>query len=769
MRLAIVAAALLCVELAVGSAMTTTGPGVECYRGSQCPTDQYCLCGDDLDGNINCESEGSQCRDLPLGASRNEESWGYVGCTNGAACGDGYFCNCDVVESTGEYDCASTSIPPECTLLSEIDEYHPTANEDGPGYFICTRGDDCAAGEWCDCFTTDDGDWDCSPGVVGSRCTSLDDGMNRVDDGPGYYLCTSGADCDYGEYCDCQGSDDISACFENEPGNSVCINLPVGYVANMDGPGVHACNNGTYSSATPGESGGHSGCSQCSPGTYTPDDNVGYTYCHSAIPGRVPNEAQNKLVLCSPGFFAATSEQSECTACEGGTFTSNYGSTFCNCTEAGYIPNSRATDEVACQPGTFASEDCVSECEVCAAGKYQPLPHNRDCHCAVGGTVPFDNRTGYTYCEAGTFAAGECNSACSRCDPGHYNRDRGNEACFPADSGYYVDEEGPHDNQVPCEPGFYGDEQGLSECKQCQSGRYAAFYHEQYCECAGPGRVASEDQTSAEACEPGYFSTEECSHECLECAAGRYSNLAVNPDCLQCALGEFVDTEAQSECSQCAIGYFAGELGQSQCTECGISMYTTGMGRSVCESCFTLEASMGFGFPDQCIIVWVVLGSIFLIMLLGVFGRCCRPGTLRGPPCHPQQRKVGTARDADDVPTAVVNMELPTMPHQKARRSSYCVEQVESNLQLCDPDQGTHSLNEVVREGKEESPPKPPPRNRVGARLRRHDAPRRGHKNRQRLNRQFTNAASQPGSIVGDDGHNEISGKPQRYNRQLRV
>jgi hypothetical protein len=53
-----------------------------CYRGSQCEAGKYCLCGDNLDGKVNCVAEGSQCRTLPRGGL---DTRGYDGCNTGAA------------------------------------------------------------------------------------------------------------------------------------------------------------------------------------------------------------------------------------------------------------------------------------------------------------------------------------------------------------------------------------------------------------------------------------------------------------------------------------------------------------------------------------------------------------------------------------------------------------------------------------------------------------------------------------------------------------
>ena len=410
--------------------VTTFGPSVECYRGDHCAIGEYCLCGDDLDGVVNCEEQGSQCRALPRGATRNNESFGFNGCTTGNQCGDGFFCACAFDHSADEYDCVDEQSPSECIALSSVDGvFRPHAVADGPGYYDCDAGEDCPDGQWCSC-RIDGGELDCT-GRDFSFCALLEVNMTRVETGPGYFRCKKAADCSPGEYCECGNSRNPDECDEG----SQCLDLLTGNVAYADGPGQFPCNDGTFSSAVPGVSGGHAGCSPCPPGSYSLNDGHAYAECRKALAGHTPNDARTKQVPCQPGFFAEMAGMAHCEPCSSHTYTSSTASHYCNCTEAGYVPNAAGTDEAACPPGTFSSE-CASECTTCQAGRYQTNAGSAGCVCTVGGTIPYDNGTGYSYCGPGTFAAGECNEQCTPCEHGHFNTHRGEENCDAASPGF---------------------------------------------------------------------------------------------------------------------------------------------------------------------------------------------------------------------------------------------------------------------------------------------------------------------------------------------
>lgn len=92
-----------------------------------------------------------------------------------------------------------------------------------------------------------------------------------------------------------------------------------------------------------------------------------------------------------------------------------------------------------------------------------------------------------------------------------------------------------------------------------------------------------------------------------------------------------------------------------------VARYTVEVGQIACSNCLTLEASLGFGFPEQCIIVWVVLGSVALIAALGVAAKCfCRP-TSRDPPCHPKRDSRNAGAKSSDLPVASVRVEMASL------------------------------------------------------------------------------------------------------------
>ena len=54
------------------------------------------------------------------------------------------------------------------------------------------------------------------------------------------------------------------------------------------------------------------------------------------------------------------------------------------------------------------------------------------------------------------------------------------------------------------------------------------------------------------------------------------------------------------------------------CDECTIAEYTDGIGAKGPSKCLTFSAMLGFQYPDQCIIIWIILGIIPCSMII-----CC--------------------------------------------------------------------------------------------------------------------------------------------------
>lgn len=656
----------------------------ECLTGADCEESEYCLCGENLFGVVDCETFGSFCDLLPRGATQRADSYGFEGCDEGNDCGDGYYCNCYFDQATEQYDCSNDIYSPICELLADTGLFNPRADAGGPGFYECLAGDDCPDGDWCDCFLDDNGNWDCDT-AGGSQCTSLSDEMTAVSDGPGYYRCTNGLMCDEGQFCNCQGSFNENQCYEREDGNSICENLDLGYVAYTEHPHDYACNNGTYSDAVPGMSGGHSGCLSCAAGRFSEDDGTGKSSCSLSKRGYYTNSAQNNELPCARGTFSNEEGQTICYLCAEGKYTSSIASQHCNCTEPGYIPNEGKTDSMACPAGSFSSMACASECEACQSGRFQPSGHASECLCAVGGTIPFANKTGYEYCVAGKYAPGECNSECLACEDGKYSTSRGEEQCDLADYGYFVGPAGFRDRQEPCVPGTYGNEEGLTACKQCDSGQYSADYNMRNCLCAGIGQAASADRTTYINCGYGQYSDQNCSSACKTCQPGSYSAFEVNGGCDMCVQGHYQDKSGATECLECPIGTYIDGNGAMECVSCGISFYTMGTGQDKCLSCWSLEASIGFAHPDQCILIWILLAAIIVIVISSAFARCCRCKSHSG--CKNANECKCKENSKLELPTAVPVGKMD-------------VEMTICKIERCDSDSDA---------SKDTAPPPPPP------------------------------------------------------------
>jgi hypothetical protein len=341
-----------------------------CVDGTGCPATQYCECND-LFGVVDCVNLPSRCSDLPLGASSLTDGPGYATCTKGSDCPAGYYCKCFYDEDNEAYDCNFQLYESYCQLLSAANEYNPTADQDGPGFFECLQGDDCGPGKWCSCLQADDGSWACDT-AGGTECVALEEDMTAVADAPGYFRCTNGLHCDPGQFCNCQASLDSAACYEQADGHSDCQDLKVGFVAFLTHPHDYACNNGTYSDAVPGVSGGHSGCLQCESGRFSQNDGEGKGSCDAARRGYYVDDdsVRNQELPCSPGAFAGEEASSACEACRPGEYTSAVAAHFCNCSEAGHVPTADRSNTVPCAPGTFAQGECNANCTDCADGHY---------------------------------------------------------------------------------------------------------------------------------------------------------------------------------------------------------------------------------------------------------------------------------------------------------------------------------------------------------------------------------------------------------------
>merc|ERR550537_239294 len=64
-------------------------------------------------------------------------------------------------------------------------------------------------------------------------------------------------------------------------------------------------------------------------------------------------------------------------------------------------------------------------------------------------------------------------------------------------------------------------------------------------------------------------------------------------------------------------------MGSSSCSSCNIWEYTDKVGCNHCDNCFTIESAFGFAHLDQCIVIWLILGTIAGLITLAVSLKFC--------------------------------------------------------------------------------------------------------------------------------------------------
>ena len=119
---------------------------------------------------------------------------------------------------------------------------------------------------------------------------------------------------------------------------------------------------------------------------------------------------------CTPGKYAANSNQSACLECPAGTYSNNIGLSSCT----------------PCSPGTFSAAGATS-CSPCATGSYSPYNGSSLC-------LP---------CEPGTYSNTTENSLCTPCESGTVNPSTGVSSC------------------VECANGHFAPVMGMTQCTAC--------------------------------------------------------------------------------------------------------------------------------------------------------------------------------------------------------------------------------------------------------------------------------------------------------------
>ena len=87
-------------------------------------------------------------------------------------------------------------------------------------------------------------------------------------------------------------------------------------------------------------------------------------------------------------------------------------------------------------------------------------------------------------------------------------------------------------------------------------------------------------------------------------------------NCIKCTEGRYQSFKGKSVCIKCEKHSYSDTMGNTECTRCPIWEYQNTEGANECESCFTMSIAFGFAEPQQCIMIWLMLGAVLGILVL---------------------------------------------------------------------------------------------------------------------------------------------------------
>merc|ERR1711957_893579 len=110
---------------------------------------------------------------------------------------------------------------------------------------------------------------------------------------------------------------------------------------------------------------------------------------------------------------------------------------------------------------------------------------------------------------------------------------------------------------------------------------------------------------------------------CIECDPGHSTNGVAGytgSECPACEQHFYCNHMVDENCRSDDAGCDTTPCGS--CDECTIAEYTDGVGAKNPSKCMTFGALFGFGYPTQCIIIWLIFGAIFLLCCGGWGTKC---------------------------------------------------------------------------------------------------------------------------------------------------
>ena len=558
---------------------------------SGCAEGHYCPQGTPMHKRFVCEL-GSKSADANTYTQQSECQQCSAGkaCMGGVEidCAPGNFCEAGT-ERPDQYACpggtytASITLADvaSCTACTNGNFCPPAAVKEFPcpeGTYENTGGADsiedclaCTAGNYCDTTGT----------TTPTNC------------GAGNY-CNEGATaalkCPRGYYCDSatHQESDMNVCTAGHlcpegtstvPGGSE--ECPAGYYCLQGTLVPFPCPPGTYRDTTGAAV--ETDCGKTPAGSFIDSFAVTTAGSGNCLAGHYCPEGSYEPIPCPPGTYRAATgatAESDCIACEGGTYCAYEGTSSTTACPAGNYCPKGSTAPTPCPIRTFDSSGGLtaeSECTQCTEGSYCDEPGLT----AVTGSC----KAGY-YCKLGSLSATPVgdgdNDICpkgsycpegaappSACSPGTFNNYEGATSdadCIACPRGFYCDSADSPEPTGPCDEGWYCEG---SETSAQPTGKKAPV-----------GKFAPQGSPAPIKCERGTYQDQEAQGDCKDCDAGKYCpdlEMSSPTDCpkgyycplksispIPCPPGTFrdsIDGQQLSDCSPCTAGKYCETYG----------------------------------------------------------------------------------------------------------------------------------------------------------------------------------------------------------------
>lgn len=616
----------------------------ECGKGTYCPLGSASpvLCSA---GTYQDETQQSVCKICTAG------NFCEKGVSSQTVCPAGYYCPTGT-KYKYEYPCPIGKYNSETGMTASTD---------------CKA---CPAGKYCDSLGAASFTSNCSDGYycIGGSISAKPIISAQGGICPKGSYCVTGSkiykECDPGFYCDREGlsqtSGSCNAGYKCISGASV-PNPIDGTTGNICSPGKYClerssteldCPSGTYSPSIGLDD--SEKCIECTYGKYcdafgltapTGNCNAGY-YCDSGSITAEPAEGiclegyycpigSAVAIPCDMGYYNDQIKQSECIACEEGSYCIGIDSLPTKCPKGHECPEGTRFDkEFPCDDGTYSDVEGLAVCKDCPAGKecnsaaetaLTPCPMYKYCPAKTGWGI---------ICPAGYYNLDSegltSSNECLPCPSGNYCVDgKISDQCAP---GYYCKlasptptPDGTQSYGSLCPPGYYCIK-GVDDPEPCPLGKFRkdpGARQETDCTDCPPGYYCVRDITTPIICPKGYYcpqgsqAPEPCpirtynptegksdADDCLICPGGYLCNVQGIGDIASypCRIGKYC-VEGALEPVDCPPGTYSYSiyLGvKEDCTPCTKGRYCEG-GSEITLDCFEgTYCDGGVSYPSLC-------------------------------------------------------------------------------------------------------------------------------------------------------------------------